>query len=156
MQRQNVQFAVQSALIPSINQQSNLEVPVDFPLFRQKTKSGRGRKVVTVTRIDADGASVSLRHTRGTKYAAESVKITIGQEPIDTGVMAYSLGQGKHASGPEQFAQLLALHARLLARASDAAGPLPEAASDALLESVSQIKKSNGQRIQHENRRGAN
>ena len=147
--RQNVQLA-QSSLLS--NNQPPLEVAVDFPLFRQRTKSTAGRKVITVTRIDADGSSVSLRHTRGTAYESESVRITIGHEPIDKGSMQFSLGQGKYASGPEQFAQLLALHARLLARASDAAGPLPEGASDVLLESVSQIRKGNGTR--HDARRG--
>jgi hypothetical protein len=152
MIRQNVQFSAQSALVPNANQ-PNLEVAVDFPLWRQKTKSSGGRKIVTCTRIDADGTSVSLRHTRGTAYEQESVRITIGREPIDKGNLQFSLGQGRYASGPEQFAQLLALHARLLARASDAAGPLPDAASDVLLESVSQIKKSNGG-ARHETRRG--
>jgi hypothetical protein len=145
--RQPVLFAAQQT-IPSAAIQAHtpsLEVQVDFPVYRQKTANDNWRKDVTLTRIDASGASVSLRHIRGITYEQESVEITIGREPVDTGNMAYSLGQNEFASGPDQFAQLLALHARLLAKASDQVGAIPEAAADQLLASVNALKQ-NGQR----------
>lgn len=150
--RQNVLLAQPTiASSPVLSQQPSLEVAIDFPLFRQKTAHDNWRKDVTLTRIDANGTSISLHHQRGLTYELESVELTIGREPIDTGNMAQSLGQGEYASGEAQFAQLLALHARLLAKATEAAGPLPESAADQLLQSVSQLK-NNGQRQQHEAR----
>ena len=141
--RQSAQFNSPSTT-PKIPMSLTVE---KFPLYRQRTKSEGGRKIVTITRLDSDGSSVSLKHRRGITFEQESVQLTLGREPIDTGNIAYSLGQGNYASGPEQFAQLLALHAKLLAQATSEAGPLPDDLVAALAQSVANTRSTgNGAR----------
>lgn len=132
--------------------QAPVEVTIEFPLFRKDVKSDNWRKDITLTRIDEDGSSISLRYIKSIQYDQETVEFSRGHIAVDTGDLDYTRGIGEHACSEQEFVAMLALGTKLLAQLSQELGPLSNDALDPLVQAVSALKHGNGTR---ENTRAA-
>ncbi len=124
-----------------------VDIQLDFPLYRKLVNSDNWRKDITLTRIDQDGKSVSLRYLRSTAYEQETVEFSKGHTAIDTGILDYTRGVGEYACSQEEFVALLTLGAKLLTEVTqELDGTLPTATIEPLYEAVANLRQSNGHR----------
>lgn len=144
--RQQVQLSQPQASFGSINPQ---EIMIEFPLFRRQIKSDSWRTDITLTCINESGASLSLHYLKANDYDQEVIVLTRGREKIDTGNLDLTRGVGEYASTPQEFAQMLALHTRLLAEATQQFVPVPEDAVQNLVQSVSAARQNGGRTPSH-------